>query len=261
MKPSHFISLRLNSEHFQEFAKHVEAKHETLSRHLVGPASHHVTLLVLALNKSNYSAALDCMDACANSVIPKWFPTPEHKLRLAFSGIGTFGNGRVVFAKVASDLDSSLPSGQDASTLATTSMDSNQLIGFAKDVQALFADYGLLGDTRYDFRPHVTLMKLGGSKSVSSSSSVNTSDAANNWNKQRGRGNEKRLQQPRILSSEETISPEVYLPFSRYNFGSHLVSCMELSAMGPMADDGYYRCVKQVDIPSKLETGPSQKIS
>ncbi|KAJ3040722.1 hypothetical protein HDU99_010141, partial [Rhizoclosmatium hyalinum] len=210
-RPTHFLSLRLDSAAFRPFHNHVNNNHPALAHHLVPQNSHHITVLLLTLTPGNLASALNCLEACAQSVIPKHFPAPA-TLDLNIKGIGTFGNGKVVWAKVIEDVD-------------------KKLTRFAEDVQALFADYGLL-QGRYDFRPHATLMKIGGSRSASASGNSRGQGRGGMG----GRGNQIAYSSTAV----DKIDAQVYLPFSQFDFGVHTVGKLELSAMGKMAEDGYY---------------------
>ncbi|KAJ3142534.1 hypothetical protein HK100_001787 [Physocladia obscura] len=164
-RPTHFLSLRLDAAQFGEFFGHVRRAHPAQAAHLVQPQSMHITLLMLSVPAAELRAAAACLDAAAAVCRDRFPPPPQAapsavspppspRLAVAVKGVGTFGNGRVVWAKVVApqtDGDSSFPRARPVSIEALTR--------FANDLQALFASRGYV-PSPYHFKPHATLMKI-----------------------------------------------------------------------------------------------------
>ncbi|KAJ3393653.1 hypothetical protein HDU84_001428 [Entophlyctis sp. JEL0112] len=212
---THFLSLRLDPVKFSPFFDHVASTHPQFSSYLVSPNSMHITLLVLTIPRESIPYAIHVLRVSCEASIAKWFPhliraddSRHRNFHVCLRGVGTFGNGRVIWARVVDDSGPTSPAVGDSVNMGIC-----ELSGLAHDLHEAFSQCGFVPE-RYEFKPHATLLKI------------------------RVPPGSGRRQQGSV-----TVDPSAYLPFAQHDFGAHAVASVELSEMGAMdPQDGFYQC-------------------
>ncbi|KAL1923653.1 uncharacterized protein VTP21DRAFT_8633 [Calcarisporiella thermophila] len=152
--PNYFLSVRLDSPRIQEnlskFYNRVNESRPELSKLLIKPKQVHVTLFVMHLKgEEEIQRARECLFN-SKDIIQEYYPSIRPSLY--FYGIGTFGNGRVVYCSPR----------HDESLVQFTALSRSLYERFQRD--------GIISlDCRIaqKFTPHATLMKVRGNFSLS----------------------------------------------------------------------------------------------
>lgn len=101
-RPTHFLALRFpQRNNFQRVASNiineVKFSHPQFAALMIPPSHFHVTLSACSIREDVNDEAVKQIEACVSDAFP-----PGKPFRLHFRGLGTFGNGRVMFARVHS---------------------------------------------------------------------------------------------------------------------------------------------------------------
>ncbi|CAG8442332.1 17154_t:CDS:2 [Acaulospora morrowiae] len=155
-RPNYFLSVRLDSEEirekFAEFSTHVNTKYPAYKRLLTEPRQFHVTLFVFHLKDANRIIhTKDCLLACQDILKET---CPDGAPSLHFRGIDTFNENRVVYT---------FPE-------ETTGLDLFTKLTYC--LQEKFKSEGIV-NTREEFKPHATLLKIRRPFTIRSQNSKN----------------------------------------------------------------------------------------
>jgi 2'-5' RNA ligase len=147
VRPTHFIALRVPprsnlSRSLDSYRDEVYAMEPQWADWVIPTSKLHLTLGVMSLTTESEEARLEQMQRVSGIIDEA--ASCVNALRLRFNGLGTFGNGRVLFAKPAADEDC------------------HQLRMLADSMRRELAAAGvdIKGNPLDTFTPHVTVAKV-----------------------------------------------------------------------------------------------------
>jgi 2'-5' RNA ligase len=150
-RPTHFLALRMPQRtNFRKVAanlvEEIKFAHPRFTEVLIPPSRFHVTISALQINEASLDQSVTVIANAVANAFPVGSP-----FRLHLRGLGTFGSGRVIFARVHSCSES-------------YRLD-NAVKGLRKNLFTVpSSSLRLQGNVHDGFVPHVTLAKIRGSQ-------------------------------------------------------------------------------------------------
>lgn len=198
-----FLSVRVNRPTIvakvQEFHNNVIQNHSEFMKFLTPIDTLHITFFVMGLYSDVMVKKAIAVLNSSEILLQEHFS--EYPFLMQVKDIDTFSGGRVVFMSLADNEHT------------------NRIINFSKILYQHFEKEQLTPE-KYNFHPHITLMKLRFDKRFKAN----------------------------------IIPAEVFLPYKTTYFGQQYGVTIDLLQMAPKPKGGYYKCHHKINIPRNRNT-------